>query len=67
METWQIIIITLFGVFFGHRMYKVGVKEGAEWTLQKLHENKIICYDNKGDIKPNPFWEEIQKTKNKNA
>lgn len=67
METWQIIIITLFGAGFGYHMYKIGIKEGAEICLIKLTEQKIISLDNKGNIKPNPFWEEFQKTKNKNA
>ena len=67
METWQIIIITLFGAGFGYHMYKIGIKEGAEICLIKLTEQKIISLDNKGNIKPNPFWEEFQKTKNKNV
>jgi len=67
METWQIIILILFGAGFGYHMYKIGIMEGAEICLIKLVEEKIISLDNKGNIKPNPFWKEFQKTKNKNA
>jgi hypothetical protein len=67
METWQLIIVALFGLGFGYHMHKVGIKAGAELCLLKLTEQKIISLDNKGNIRPNPFWEEIQKTKNKNV
>ena len=67
MDNWQTIIMALVGLGFGYHMYKTGIKAGAELCIEKLHEQKIICLDNKGNIKPNPFWEEIQKSKNKNA
>ena len=63
MESWQIIIIALFGAAFGYHMYQAGIKQGAELCIEKLHEKKIISFDNAGNIKPNPFWEEVQKSK----
>jgi len=39
------------------KSYKDGVKAGAEQALEILHRNKVICYDNKGNIKPNPFFD----------
>lgn len=56
METWQIIILILFGAGFGYHMYKIGISEGIEICLIKLAEQKIISLDNKGNIKPNPFF-----------
>ena len=67
MELWQIIVIALFGAAFGYNMYHQGIKQGAELCVAKLHEEKIISFDNAGNIRPNPFWEEVQKTKNKNV
>jgi len=64
MEDWQIALSALFGGGFGYHMYKVGLRSGAELCLLKLTEQKIISLDNLGNIRPNPFWEEIQKTKN---
>ncbi len=56
MGTWEIIILILFGAGFGYHMYKIGISEGIEICLIKLAEQKIISLDNKGNIKPNPFF-----------
>ncbi len=64
MEFWQIAILIAFGAAFGYHMYKVGMKAGAVRCIEKLYELKVISYDNKGEIRPNPFWEEHQKPKN---
>lgn len=54
----EILIVFICALAFGYRMYKVGIKEGAEKCIDHLHEQKIICYDNKGNIKPNQFFQE---------
>ena len=63
MSELQIIILVITGLGFGYHMYKVGVRSGASVCIEELHKQKIICFDHRGDIKPNPFWEEIQKSK----
>ena len=32
--------------------YEQGVRQGAENTVDVLHENKIIRYNHKGEIRP---------------
>jgi len=46
------------------QVWKQGIRTGAERAVTKLHELKIIAFDNVGNVKPNPFYEEHQKTKN---
>lgn len=38
--------------------YRVGVREGAARTVDKLHDARIIAYNHKGDIVPNKFFVE---------
>jgi len=33
-----------------------GVRAGAESTIEVLHDNKVISFDNKGNIVPNPYF-----------
>jgi hypothetical protein len=33
-----------------------GVRAGAETTIEMLHDNKVISFDNKGNIVPNPYF-----------
>lgn len=51
-------IICLIGSNYGS--YKIGhnegVRAGAESTVEILHDNKVISFDNKGNIVPNPFF-----------
>tara|TARA_E500000318_G_scaffold100623_1_gene103448 strand:- start:540 stop:725 length:186 start_codon:yes stop_codon:yes gene_type:complete len=47
--------ILLYGC--GKQSYKQGMRDGAAHTVDKLHEAKIISYDDKGNIKPNPFFD----------
>ena len=35
---------------------KAGLTEGTEKALEVLHEQKIIAFDDKGNIIPNPFF-----------
>tara|TARA_B100000927_G_scaffold266416_1_gene239808 strand:+ start:498 stop:686 length:189 start_codon:yes stop_codon:yes gene_type:complete len=57
-----ILIIISLGVLIGsnYGSYKIGRQEGlrsgAENTIDVLHENKVISFDNKGNIIPNPFF-----------
>ena len=36
--------------------YKIGRKDGATALLEILQHQKIIAYDNKGNVKPNQFY-----------
>ncbi len=65
----------IFGLFLAssailaYKCYQDGVKFGAEKALEILYNQKIICYDNKGNIKPNPFfdhdnWVDLEKEMN---
>ena len=38
--------------------WKLGIREGCERTVSKLHEEKIISVKPNGDISPNLFWVE---------
>ena len=46
-----------FGVAACYEFYRRGLRDGATKTVEKLHEAKIIAFDNKGEIYPNPFFE----------
>ena len=39
-----------------YQSWQLGVREGAERTVKKLHQEKIIAIKRKGDIYPNPFY-----------
>ena len=52
------IIVAICGLGLGYSCWKAGLQRGAEKTIEMLHALKIICYDNKGEIKPNQFWQE---------
>lgn len=52
-----IILLMLVTLGCSWSSYKIGRREGAEACLELLHEQKIICYDDKGHIKPNPFFD----------
>lgn len=51
------VLFLVTSVILAYRCYQDGVRQGAENALLVLHKQKIICYDNKGNIKPNPFFE----------
>ena len=51
------ILISLACGLACHYAYKEGIKEGAERTIKVLHKEKVIAYDNTGQIYPNPFFE----------
>ena len=57
MTTQELILIACaFG--FGYSCWKAGLKQGGATALELLREKKIITYDNKGDIKPNKFYQD---------
>lgn len=39
-----------------YQSWQLGVREGAERTVKKLHQEKIIAIKRNGDIYPNPFY-----------
>ena len=50
-----IIVVTM--VACAWTSYKIGRRDGAESLIEILHHQKIIAYDEKGNIKPNPWFE----------
>ena len=50
-----IFVICLAGA--SYQAYRIGIREGAAKTVDKLHYLKIISYDEKGNIRPNPFFD----------
>jgi len=49
-----IFIICMAGS--SYQAYRIGLKLGAEFTIDRLHDQHIIAYDNKGNIVPNKFF-----------
>tara|TARA_A100001011_G_C14011477_1_gene715612 strand:+ start:228 stop:410 length:183 start_codon:yes stop_codon:yes gene_type:complete len=41
-----------------YQSWQLGVREGAERTVKRLHQEKIISIKPNGDISPNLFWVE---------
>jgi hypothetical protein len=39
-----------------YQAFQIGIREGAERTIRKLHEEKIISVDRGGEISPNMFY-----------
>jgi len=54
----EVIIVSICGIGLGYTCWKAGIKHGAENCINVLRAKKIICYDHKGDIKPNQFFQE---------
>ena len=57
ITTVEYILISLLCGYACYHFYKLGIKEGADRTINILHQQKIIAYDNRGEIYPNPFFE----------
>jgi len=57
MEIGSLILVILLCGLACYNFYKLGIKEGAERTIKVLHREKVIAYDNTGQIYPNPFFE----------
>tara|TARA_B100001113_G_C21039040_1_gene591463 strand:+ start:929 stop:1114 length:186 start_codon:yes stop_codon:yes gene_type:complete len=52
----EFLLISILCGVACHNFYKVGIREGADRTINLLHDQKIIAYDNEGQIYPNPFF-----------
>lgn len=39
-----------------YQSFQIGIREGAERTIRKLHEEKIIIVKKDGDISPNKLY-----------
>ena len=39
-----------------YQSWQFGIREGAERTIKKLHEEKIISIRTNGNIVPSPFY-----------
>jgi len=57
MTTSEIILLAC-ALGFGYTCWKSGLKQGTDTTIELLRSKKIITFDNKGDIKPNKFYQE---------
>ena len=49
-----VFIICMIGS--SYQAYRIGLKLGAEFTIDHLHDQRIISYDHKGNIVPNKFF-----------
>lgn len=49
-----VFIICMIGS--SYQAYRKGLKLGAEFTIDRLHEERIIAYDGNGNIVPNKFF-----------
>lgn len=49
-----IVLLCVLGA--GYQAFQIGIREGAERTIRKLHEQKIISVAKGGEISPNPFY-----------
>ena len=49
-----IVVLCVLGA--GYQAFRIGIREGAERTIRKLHEKKIISVNRGGEISPNPFY-----------
>ena len=52
----EFFIFCVIILICSYQSYRLGMKEGAEKTVKKLHQEKIISVAPDGDIKPNPFY-----------
>ena len=55
--TTQEIIMLACALGFGYSCWKAGLKQGADNCIELLRSKKILTLDNKGNIKPNLFWQ----------
>jgi len=57
---YEILVITIVVCCIGcaWTSYKIGLREGASNMLDLLQKQKIIAYDNEGNVRPNPLFYE---------
>ena len=53
----QLICLSILISGAAYNAYRIGIRTGTAGTIDKLHELKIISYDDKGNIIPNPFFD----------
>lgn len=56
----EFVIFSICLAGCSYMSYKQGVREGAAATIDKLHHYKIISYNHKGDIVPNPMFKDYK-------
>lgn len=56
MDFLSLMIPAILIVACGYTSYRIGRKDGAEAMINVLHHNKIISYNEKGDVRPNPLY-----------
>ena len=62
LNIYQVFILIIFSFLIGREIWNKGVRVGAERAVEKLHQIKVIAFDNKGNIKPNPFFDGYEET-----
>jgi len=54
----EMLLIAFCGLGFGWSCWRAGIRQGASNCIDLLHRQRIIRYDEKGDIKPNQFFQD---------
>jgi hypothetical protein len=49
----EYVILAVVITIASYQSFQIGVREGAERTIRKLHEEKIIIVKKDGEISPN--------------
>ena len=52
----EYLILAVVIAVAAYQSFQIGVREGAERTIRKLHEEKIISVARGGEISPNMFY-----------
>ena len=52
----EYLILAVVIAVAAYQAVQIGIREGAERTIRKLHEKKIISVDRGGEISPNMFY-----------
>tara|TARA_B100001057_G_scaffold338280_1_gene339054 strand:+ start:192 stop:374 length:183 start_codon:yes stop_codon:yes gene_type:complete len=54
----EYFLICIVVALCGWQSWQLGIREGAERAVKRLHQEKIISIKPNGDISPNLFWVE---------
>ena len=54
----EYILIAILIGGASYTSYKIGLKAGAANAIEILHEERIVAFDQAGNIKPNPFYKD---------
>jgi hypothetical protein len=52
----EYLILSVVIAVAAYQSFQIGIREGAERTIRKLHEEKIISVARGGEISPNMFY-----------